>query len=175
MISTTFINVINGVRPNFISIIKGVQSSSMISGVYNIHQYYQGWITFINIMNIIRSVHKPLSVLSGMYNNLDQYKYKYKYLYFESIFKTKNTSWQLLIDNYTQYLQKQELFTNRCYWWHTTSFINVFRGIQPLSMLSGVYNLYQYYQIFTTIINIIWIVHKPLSVLSGMYKNLYQC
>ncbi len=42
-----------------------------------------------------------------------KYKYKYKYLYFASIFKTKNTSRELLIDSYIQYLQKQKLFTNR--------------------------------------------------------------
>ncbi len=52
---------------------------------------------FINYVKIHRSLHI--------------HKYKYKYIYFTSIFKTKNISWQLLINSYIQYLQK--LFTNR--------------------------------------------------------------
>ncbi len=46
-----------------------------------------------------------------------------------------------------------------------TTFINVYSGVkQPLSMLSGMYNLYHYYKEYTTI----------LSILSGVYKNLYH-
>ncbi len=50
--------------------------------------------------------------MSQLIDNND-YNYKYKYLYFASIFKTKKTTWQLLINNYIQYLQKQKLFTNK--------------------------------------------------------------
>ncbi len=131
--TTTIINISMDVQ--LLSMLLGFTSFINIIRVCNFYQYYQRSST--NIINVIMGI-QHLSMLSGVYN----------------IYQTQ-----------TQFKFKRNLF-NPFYIYN----INVIKSIQPLSMLLwcttlsmvlGVYILYQYYQGCTNFINVVRVYNNP--------------
>ncbi len=122
----------------------------MLVEVSNLYPCYQGCTTFINV---IMSVKKPLSILSGVYNN----DYWYWYISsgcttFINISMGIQTVWKLL----------------GC----TTTFIHDSSVGKHLTMLSGVVQpLLMFSGVCTTFINVYQYAWTLLQILSGMINH----